>query len=307
MASDLIVGDIVNEMRVAEGGFPKDNGELPDDKPYDGLLAGDLKAPVTGIAVAWSPELGVLKQALAQGCNLVLARDPLYWYDDPDLNKSAPYWEDSVPEGTAGPTKWDVIEKSKFYQTKRDFIASSKINVIRISTNWNGPSGLATRGLVTALGWKATEEFVADEQFSQARAAIVTLPADQLINIAQHAKKSVNAKSVRVIGERSAKISKLVVYPGFMTLLAATRIWQTPGLDAVITGESCEWLGVVYAEDAISADRSKGFIMLGLAAAADASGKEVAAWVSSLHPDAKVQFIPVGDPFIPIMAGGLRA
>jgi hypothetical protein len=63
----------------------------------------------------------------------------------------------------------------------------------------------------------------------------------------------------------------------------------------------------VYAEDAISAGRSKGFIMLGLAAAADVSGKEVAAWVSSLHPDAKVQFIPVGDPFTPIIAGGLRA
>ncbi len=307
MATDLVVGDIVNEMRVAEGGFPKDNGELPDDKPYDGLLAGDLKAAVTGIAVAWSPELGILKQALAQGCNLVLARDPLYWFDDPDLNKSASYWEDTVLEGTAGPTKWDVIEKSTFYQTKRDFIASSKINVIRISTNWNGPNGLATRGLLNALGWKAAEEFVADEQFSNARAAIVTLSADQLINVAQHAKKSVGAKSVRVIGERSSKVSKVAVYPGFMTLLSATRIWQTPGLDAVITGEECEWMGAVYAEDAISAGRSKGFIMLGLAASSDASAKEVAAWISTLHPEARVHFIPVGDPFTPIVAGALRA
>jgi len=307
MATDLLVGDIVNEMRVAEGGFPKDNGTLPDDKPYDGLLAGDLKAPVTGIAVTWAPELGVLKQALAQGCNLVLCREPLYWFDDPDLNQSAPYWEDSVPEGTAGPTKWDVIEKSKLYQTKRDFIASSKINVILISTNWNGPSGLATRGLVKALGWKATEDFAADEQFSQARAAIVTLPPDQLIHVAQHAKNSVGAKSVRVIGERTSKVSKVAVYPGFMTLLTASRIWQTPGLDAVITGEACEWMGAEYAEDAIAAGRSKGFIMLGLAPFSDASAKEVAAWISELHPESKVQFIPVGDPLSPVMAGGLRA
>jgi len=307
MATNLLVGDIVNEMRVAEGGYPKDNGELPDDKPYDGLLAGDLKAQVTGIAVTWSPELAVLKKALAQGCNLVLAREPLYWFDDPDLNKTAPYWEDSVPEGTAGPTKWEVIEKSKFYQTKRDFIASSKINVIRISTNWNGPSGLATRGLVNALGWKSTEDFVADEQFTQARAAIVTLPPDDLNNIALHAKKSVGAKSVRVIGERTAKISKVAVYPGFMSLLTASRIWQTPGLDAVITGEACEWMGAEYAEDAIAAGRSKGFIMLGLAASSDASAKEVAAWISKLHPESNVQCIPVGDPLSPVMAGGLRA
>ena len=52
------------------------------DQPWDGLQSGSLDAPVKGVAVAWAPTLDVLKQAVAKGINLILTKDPNFWYED---------------------------------------------------------------------------------------------------------------------------------------------------------------------------------------------------------------------------------
>lgn len=300
MVTDLKVSNVIDKLRAAVGASWK-------DEQWDGLQAGDMDVPVSGIAVAWAPGLAVLKDAVARGCNLILCKDPLYWYEKEAPLKNVDTATSRIAEGVVGRTEWDVIEKTDLYRIKKEFIATNKLNIYRISENWDGGHELATQGLLRTLGWKQTDSFVADERFPNTRTAVVQIPTEDLIRVAEHAKKSMGSKSTRLLGERSAKVTKVAVHPGFLTLPAVTRIGQTLGLDVILTGETCEWEAFTYAEDWIYSGHGKGLIMTGLASTSDTAAREVTAWVHQVIPSAKVEFLAVGDPFTPMYAGGLRA
>ena len=300
MATQPKVGEVIAQLRTAYG-------PTWTDQPWDGLLAGSLDSPVTGIAVVWSPELTVLQHAVASGCNLIISKDPLYWAEKEDKRPGIDSSTSRIQEGAAGGSSWAAIQKTDFYQQKKAFVDSSKLTVYRISENWGGPNVEATEGLLKVLGWKSEELIVGDPRFPNTKTAIVNVPEQDLIKLAEHAKTSVGSKATRMIGERTAKVKKVAVHPTFLTIQAATKIGQTPNLDVILSGESCEWEAVVYGEDWISAGHGKGYVMLGLAVTSDAAAREVSAWVQKSVPSVKVQFMAVGDPFTPILAGGLRS
>jgi putative NIF3 family GTP cyclohydrolase 1 type 2 len=57
-------------------------GAAGDDPPFEGLVAGSATMPVTGVATCAAPSLDVLRRAVADGCNLLLADGhPFYTYD----------------------------------------------------------------------------------------------------------------------------------------------------------------------------------------------------------------------------------
>jgi putative NIF3 family GTP cyclohydrolase 1 type 2 len=300
MTTGLSVNDVVGKLRSTVGASWK-------DEPWDGLQVGAMDAPVSGVAVVWAPGLALLKDAVARGCNLILCKDPVYWFEKEDPLKNPDTATSRIAEGVVGRTAWDIIDKTGIHRIKQEFITSNKLNIYRISENWDGGHQLATQGLLRMLGWKQADSFVADERFPNTRTVIVQIPTDDLGRVAEHAKKSVSSKATRLLGERSAKVTNIAVHPGFLTIPAATRIGKTPGLDVILTGETCEWEAFTYAEDWISSGHGKGFIMLGLAAASDAAAREVAEWVHQIVPSTKIEFLAAGDPFTPVYAGGLRA
>jgi putative NIF3 family GTP cyclohydrolase 1 type 2 len=300
MATALNVGDVISKLHAAVGPGWK-------DEPWDGLQAGGMDVPVSGIAVAWTPGLALLKDAVARGCNLVLCKDPVYWFEKEDPLKNPDSATSRIAEGVVGFTAWDVIAKTDLHRIKQEYITANKLNIYRLSENWDSGHELATKGLLRALGWKQADSLVADDRFPNTRTAIVEIPTGDLIQVVEHAKKSLGSKSTRVLGDRAAKITKVAVHPGFLTIPAATKIGQTPGLDAILTGETCEWEAFTYAEDWISSGHGKGLILTGLAPTSDAAAREVAAAVHQVIPSAKVEFLAVGDALTPIYAGGLRA
>ena len=300
MSSQLKVSDVVDRLRAS-------SGSSWIDKPWDGLQAGSMDALVKGIAVVWSPGLDLLKQAVDKGCNLIIAKDPVYWYDKEDARPSVDSSSSRISEGAAGGTKWDLVEKSPAYGPKKDFIDSHQLNIYRISENWDGDSSRATEGLLHALGWKADSYITVESVNPHKKTAIVTVPQQDLISVAKGAKARLGGKSARMIGDTSAKVSKIAVHPSYLTIGAATKIGQTPGLDMILTGEACEWEAFVYTEDWITAGHGKGFLMLGLAVTSDTAATAVGEWVRKNVSDIKVEVLHVGDPFTPIMAGRLRA
>jgi putative NIF3 family GTP cyclohydrolase 1 type 2 len=293
------VTDVITKLRTSAGTSWK-------DPSWDGLQSGSMDAVVTGIAVTWAPSLVVLKDAVARGCNTIVCKAPVYWFDPQDRPSDPDSMYLRLPEGSMGIGKMDAIEKSAAYRAKKDFIASNNLNIYRISENWDGGQQLPTVGLLNVLGWKQTDSFVADERFPNTHTAIVSIPSQDLIQVAEHAKKSVASKSARLLGDRSAKVAKVAVHPGFMTVFAATRIGKTPGLDMILTGEANEWEAFVYSEDWITAGHGKGLLLLGLAATSDAGAKEVANWVRKAAALVKVEFFAVGDPLNPARGGTIR-
>ena len=214
MTTGLTVSEAISELRTAVGASWK-------DEPWDGLQAGSMDATVSGVAVVWSPGLALLKDAVARGCNLILCKDPVYWFEKEDPLTNPDTATSRIPEGVVGRTAWDIIDKTDIYRIKQEFITTNKLNIYRISENWDGADQLATQGFLRALGWKQVDSFVADSRFPNTRTVIVQIPVDELVHAAEHAKKSVGSKSTRVLGERSAKVTKVAVHPGFLTIPAA--------------------------------------------------------------------------------------
>ncbi len=293
------VKDVIEALRKA-------SSNAWQDAPWDGLQAGSMEAAVTGVAVAWSPEISVLREAKARGCNLLLVKDPLYWFESSTPGST----RDSIPrvtEGSAGATSWSVVEGTSLYKLKKELVESSGLNVVRVAQNWDGASSRSLHGLLKALRWSEGKSFVADDHTPQVKTSVVEVPARTLVELAGYARDRTGGKSVRVLGERSAMVRRVAVHPAYLTVEAATRIGQAAGVDAVITGEGCEWESFEYFEDWIDSGRGKGLIMLGLAVVSDTAAAEFAQWVRGVVGPVRVEFLPVGDPFTPVHAGGLRA
>jgi hypothetical protein len=257
--------------------------------------------------VIWSPSIAALKQAAAEGCNLVLAKDPLFWSEAQMPKTLSQGTVSFFQEGTAGPTPASVAEATDLAKFKKNMIESLRLNIVRISRGWDGQRSNALLGLIKALNWKEGSSFVADETLPNTKTAVVKIPQQSLIDLADYAKTHLNARSVRVLGDRGAKVSTVAVHPGYLTIKGATRIGMEKNLDVVLTGESCEWEGFEYFEDWISAGHGKGMLMAGLAVTSDSASREFASWAQDVLPGTKVKPIAVGDPFTPIHAGGLRA
>jgi hypothetical protein len=295
---DLTVSAAVGRLRAAVG-------EAWQDSSGDGLQCGDANAPVTGVAVAWSPGISVLQRAAAQGCNLLLVKDPLYWSEEAPGTRAdrSPY---RINEGSAGGTPWSVVEATPLYIYKKELVERLKLNVVRVAQNWDGPQAHALSGLLKALNWKEGESFVADEQAPNSKSSVVKVAPQTLIKLASYAKTRLGATSVRVLGDRDAKVSMVAVHPAYITVKAATRLGMEPNLDAVLSSEGCEWESVEYFEDWIDGGHGKGLIMLGLAVTSDTAAKEFAVWLQSVLGATKVEFLPAGDPFTPVHAGAVR-
>ena len=299
MAIELRVSEIIGQLQTAAG-------SNWSNQPWDGLQAGSLDATVKGVAIAWAPELAILKQAVQKGCNLILTKDPVYWCERLP-GKSQDGKTARVSEGPGGPGVWAAVEKTELYKIKKDFIESNNLTIYRMAQNWTGADSRTTEGLLKALGWKADRSISVEPNDPNLKTAIVSLPEQSLIELAKNAQTRVGGKAARLLGEVNARVLKVAVHPSYLSIGAITHIAETPNLDVIVTGEGCEWESFEYAEDWISAGRGKGFLMHGLAGTADTAAREVSAWVKSTVPSAHVEFLAAGDPFTPVYPGGLHA
>src|SRR5690554_5867782 len=66
--------------------------EAPEPS-VDRIIVGDPEAIVRGIAVVWMPTWAALREALAQGCNVIVAHEPTF-FSNHDL--------DAFEDGAAG-------------------------------------------------------------------------------------------------------------------------------------------------------------------------------------------------------------
>ncbi len=100
----------------------------PWDNP--GLLLGDMQAEVSGVMVALDLSVGVIEQAQAAGCNLILTHHPFIFTPQPHI--------------IAGTYEGDLVLR----------LAKSGISCIACHTNWdNAPAGI-NYVLAAALGLK---------------------------------------------------------------------------------------------------------------------------------------------------------
>jgi putative NIF3 family GTP cyclohydrolase 1 type 2 len=257
----------------------------------DGFQTGAPETPVTGIAVAWTPTLEVLRKAVAEKRNFI-------------LTKEGPFWEDSAPrleQGVSGRSPKALIEGTSLYQFKQDYLRAHDLVVWRFSANWDYTGrNFGLQGLTAAFGWEKQADSGLNSSLASLGAAEYTVPTTTLLDLVGVLKQKLKVPAPRALGDPNARLQKVVLYPGFLTKLNLMAIARLSKPDVVLCGDACEWEAFEYCEDMISAGWSKAMVLLGLAASEDAGAKQVASWIHSLGLAVPVSYIETGSPFTPV-------
>jgi putative NIF3 family GTP cyclohydrolase 1 type 2 len=253
----------------------KSGGEWKPDT-VDTFKAGDPATVVKGVVITAMATIGVLRQAVQSGANLVITCEPSFY------SKA----DSATPAAGRGGT---AAAPDPVFAAKNDFIKSNRLVIWRFSDHWRQrtPDPLAI-GLTDALGW--TRFRAADNP------ALVSIPATSLDNLASDLQKKLNARGgIRVVGDPQLKVQKIGLLPGTTAIQAALKL--LPQVDVIIAGEVREWESVEYVRDKVTAGEKKSLILLGRVVSEDAGMNECAKWVKTVVPEVPTKWVPVDDPY----------
>jgi putative NIF3 family GTP cyclohydrolase 1 type 2 len=248
----------------------KKNAGTPwNERSYrDTFKVGDPDIAVKGIATTMMTTLGMLKRAQTAGLNMVISHEDAFWNDRDDTKDLA---------------------DNRLYKLKTEFVAKNDMIVWRDHDHMHSMKpDFTVVGELRAVGIKGGENAVMAPR-------IWIIPETTLGELAAQVKRLSGARALRCVGDPNAKVSKILVGPGYATPR------MTPEADVVIGGEQQEADGafdnVEYVMDAVSLGVAKGVIMLGHVVSEEPGMEDYATWLRTFIDDIPIQFVPAGEPF----------
>ena len=243
---------------------------LPQDT-VDTFKAGDPNKPITGIAVTMMATYDVLERAAASGKNLIITHEPTF-YNHRDTTADLTQANDPV------------------LAAKQDFIKKHGLVVWRFHDGWHrrNPDGILL-GMTRALGW-------ADYQNSE-NPHLFQLPETTLGNLANAVQKKLSIGSMRVVGDKNMKLTKVALLPGAGGPAPQIRALERNDVEALLIGEVPEWETIEYAADATSQGKHKALLLLGHIPSEQAGMDECASWLRTFVKEVPVEFVPAKEMF----------
>ncbi|MGQ3479602.1 Nif3-like dinuclear metal center hexameric protein [Paenibacillus sp. TY11] len=253
----MTMGQIVNHLTKG----------ISTPKPTVDLLnPGHIDTEVQGIVTAFSSSQYVIEQAISLGANFIITHEGIF------------YSHQGMQEC--------LLHDPVFLQKSR-LIANSGVGIYRFHDTIHRyqPDGVMV-GLLQALDWHTC---VVKQQPT---AAILTIPAMEVKEVAEYIKAKLHIRYVRVTGEVSMpceRVGILVGYRGGGEL--AIPLFLNENVDLIIAGEGPEWETPEYVKDAVYQGQSKALIMLGHAESEAPGMKYLADVLSVQFPMLPVHFV----------------
>jgi putative NIF3 family GTP cyclohydrolase 1 type 2 len=241
------------------------------EQTVDKIIAGSADAAVSGIATTMMATLRVLKQAAANGLNMVITHEPTFYSH-----------QDTV----------DQLKDDATYQFKLDFIAKNNMTVFHFHDHWHAhkPDGIAT-GMARELGWETYADAQNPRLFSFAQPKTLAAFAKEMQT------KLGGIRTMRVLGDPRLPIGRAVASWGYVSQFPGIPLFARPDIDVMIVGETREWEVVEYAQDVIDSGKKKALIVLGHVVSEQAGMKYCAEWLKPFIPEVPIQFVPAVEPF----------
>ncbi len=238
-----------------------------NDETVDTFKSGGESSEITGIATTFLATLDVLKQARAQGLNMVITHEPTF-YNHFD--------------------KTEHLEGDKVLAAKQKFIEDNNMVVWRFHDHWHQtqPDGIY-EGMAAQLGWK---------RYQQDK-VLYTIPQTTLAALAAQLKELTKARTIRVLGDPDMQITKVGLKLGSPGTMPQIYTLQLDEVEVLVGGEGLEWETVEYVRDAISAGMNKALIFLGHATSEEPGMEYCAEWLKGFVDEVPIAFIPAGEPF----------
>ena len=235
----------------------------------DKVIAGNPKAPVTGIAVTMMATLDVLQRAAAAGANLVITHEPTF-YSHLDTT--------------------DALQGDPTFLLKKRFIEEHGLVVFRFHDNWHDmtPDGIDV-GMARKLGWEKYAVPGVSWQYN--------FPATPLDLVARQVSDRLGAHSLRLAGDPALLIRGVATNWGYASLLPdLLKVMERRDVDLLIVGETREWELVEFVDDQIASGAKKSLIVINHVVSEQAGMEYCAEWLRPLLPGIPIAFVPAHEP-----------
>lgn len=240
------------------------------EQTVDTFKAGDPDTPVTGIATTMMATFDVLQRAAAEGKNLVITHEPVF-YSHLDNTDTLEAGNDAV---------W--AEKMKF-------IASHKMVVWRFHDHWHmrQPDGIM-EGVLRPLDW--------EKQYNPAT-RLITIQPTTVGELAAYVRRKLNAKVLRVVGNRDMRVTTIALQPGAAGPTAHRSALQRNEVEVLLIGEVPEWETIEYVSDAVAQGKRKALFLIGHIPSEQPGMANCAEWLKTFITGVPVGFVPAREPF----------
>lgn len=244
-------------------------GATPPGGTVDTLKAGDPDTVATGIVTTFMDTYPVLEKAVAEGKNLIITHEPTFYNHRDDQ---------SILAG-------DPVQAQKLA-----YINEHHLVVWRFHDTWHlrHPDGILA-GMMDELGWKPYQ--------STTNPHLFTLPAITVGKLATELRNKTGSHSVRIVGNPNMTVTQIGFLPGAAGLEAQVKMLERDDVQVLVAGESTEWEGIEYAQDASAERRHKALILIGHEISEEDGMKYCAQWLKTILPGMPIEFIRAGDPF----------
>jgi putative NIF3 family GTP cyclohydrolase 1 type 2 len=234
----------------------------------DTFKIGNPDSKVNGIATTVMTTFDMIKRTHQAGLNLIITHEDTFWND-----------RDETKDLTGNP----------LYKLKTEYCLRNDIVIWRFHDHQHAKR--PDQSIVASLRSVGIE----DENATMGSGKVYVIPETTLGAFASQIRKRTGSRAFRVVGDPNAKISRILLGPGY----ASPRM--TAEADIVIGGESPETDGAfdnaAYVMDAATLGIPKGQIILGHVVSEEPGMEECAKWLRTFITTVPVQFIPAGEPY----------
>ncbi len=252
-------------------------------KPVDGFKYGDPATAVTGIVFTFQATFDVLKKTVHAKKNFVISHERMFWDHIDDVGTM----KHDKPFEVSGSLETDPV-----FVAKRRYCEENGLVVWRFHDHQHmlKPDPIMT-GLTAKLGWHNYMVPVQGQMIDFAYA----IPETPLKDVARHVARSLDTRSVRVIGDPNLPVKRVGL--GAHKLIEILKPLQS--CDVVLMSEPQDCDAFPYLRDGIrlGLPHPKGLIAITHERFEDAGEQDAPAWLRPLVPEVPVEFIPAGDPY----------
>lgn len=245
--------------------------EARHDKSSDGLKWGDPQMGVRAVGTTWMASMAVLERAVEKDVNLIVTHEPTFWHS-----------------GNPSDTELARCERDGIDMSfKTTFLDEQGIAVLRAHDCWDR---YPEYGIEASL--RAVLDIPAPIEYLGGFHSLYEIAQTTLGDLTRHCKARMGLPCVRVCGDLSKPVTKVVLAYGASSGTERYYRFRKHGADAVISGEQSEWAAVRPA-----IDMGLGVIELGHSNT-EAFGMEGMARLLREHfPDTAIEHLPTGDSY----------
>jgi len=260
-AAGYTVQDIINIIL-------KEIPGAPFPQTVDTIKSGKPDQQVTGIVTTMFPTINLIKEAIKQQCNFIIAHEPSYYNHADDTN-------------------W--VAQNEVLKQKIDLLQKNQVAIWRFHDYWHSckPDGIGY-GVLKNAGWLS---------YYQSGKMVFSIPPVTLKDLVGHLKSSLNIAHLRVIGDLAQTCVRIGLIPGAASGQTQVSLVEKEKPDVLIVGELREWETAEYIRDGRLLGSGTALIVLGHAVSEEPGMEWLVHWLDPKIPGMKIIHVASGDPF----------